>query len=236
MAIKPVDNETFYREVDEELRRDQMAGFWKRYGRWVIVGILLFLAALAGLLYWQQQKREKAGEQGETLVAAFEDARTGRTKEATAKLDAIAEDGPSGYRAAALVTKADLASQAGNDAAAIAAFRQISADQDLPEPYRNLALIRQTTLEYDTLAPATVIARLGELAKPGNPWFGSAGELVAIAHLKAGKPNLAAPIFAAMAKDEKLPRSIRSRALQMAGSLGVDAGEGEGAARKEVTE
>ena len=47
--------------------------------------------------------------------------------------------------------------------------------------------------------------------------------MVAVAYLKEGKPELAAPIFAAMAKDEGVPGAIRSRALQMAGALGVDA-------------
>lgn len=234
MAIKPGNNESFYREVDEELRRDQMLGFWKRYGRWVVAGIVLFLAAIAGFLYWQQQKQVKAGEQGEQLIAAFEEAQARKTKEATAKLDPLIESGTPGYRAAALVTKADMAVEAGDDAGAIAAFGRIAADDALPEPYRNLALIRQTTLEYDRLPPAQVIQRLGGFAKPGNPWFGSAGELVAIAHLRQNKPGLAAPIFAAMAKDQKVPASVRSRALQMAGSLGVDATQG--VAEKEVTE
>ena len=55
----------------------------------------------------------------------------------------------------------------------------------------------------------------------GNPWFGSAGEMVAIAQLKLNRPQQAARLFADMAKDESVPESIRSRAEQMAGSLGV---------------
>ena len=48
MAIKPQGNETFYREVDEELRKEQLSSFWKRYGLAVIGAALLFLAGLAG--------------------------------------------------------------------------------------------------------------------------------------------------------------------------------------------
>jgi hypothetical protein len=80
-----------------------------------------------------------------------------------------------------------------------------------------------TALEYDRLAPAAVIARLKPYTVAGNPWFGSAGEMSAIAHMKLNQPRDAARIFAAMAKDQKVPESIRSRAVQMAGSLGVDA-------------
>jgi hypothetical protein len=42
----------------------------------------------------------------------------------------------------------------------------------LPEAYRNLGLIRATALEFDTIKPEEVIARLEPLTRPGNPWFG----------------------------------------------------------------
>ena len=223
MAIKPVDNETFYREVDEELRREQLTGTWKRYGKWIVAAVLLFLAALAGFLYWQQQKELRAGEHGEQLTALFEDIQAGKTKGAEGKLDALAKESGPGYRAAALLTKADLAVTQGNEAAALATFRQVAEDDDVAAPWRELALIRQTAIEFDKIPPATVIQRLQPLAQAGNPWFGSAGEMVAVAHLKQQRPQQAAGIFAAMAKDENIPESIRSRALQMAGALGVDA-------------
>jgi hypothetical protein len=68
-----------------------------------------------------------------------------------------------------------------------------------------------------------VIARLEPLAKPGNPWFGSAGELTAMAMLKQGRKADAGRLFAAVAADKQVPESIRSRAVQIAGTLGVDA-------------
>jgi hypothetical protein len=61
------------------------------------------------------------------------------------------------------------------------------------------------------------------LAVPGNPWFGSAGEMVAIAYLEMDKADLAGPLFAQLAQDETVPPTIRSRALQMAGVQGIDA-------------
>ncbi len=239
MAIKPVDNESFYREVDEELRREQLTSTWKRYGKWMIAAVVLFLAGLAGFLYWQQHKQDRAAQHAEQLTALFEDIQAGKTKGIEPKLDTLAKTSGPGYRAAALLTKADVAVMQGNDAAAVATFGQVAADEDVAAPWRELALIRQTAIEFDKLPPATVIQRLQPLAVAGNPWFGSAGEMVAVAHLKRQKPNEAARIFAAMAKDEGLPESIRSRALQMAGALGVDAvqqADGKAGARKEVTQ
>jgi hypothetical protein len=223
LAIKPRNDEAFFREVDEELRREQLSGFWKRYGWALIAGVVLLLAAIAGTIWWQENKRQKAGERSEQLIQIFKDIDAGKTQGVDARLDALAKEGSPGHRAAALLTKADLAIQSGNQAAAVAGFKTVAADEDLPEPYRNLALIRQTALEYDRLPPQEVISRLQPLAQPGNPWFGSAGEMVAGAHLKQNQPQRAAPIFAAIAKDQTVPESLRSRAMQMAGTLGVDA-------------
>jgi hypothetical protein len=223
LAIKPVDNETFYREVDEELRREQLSGWWKRYGRMVIAGAIVFLVALGGAIWWHEQKLEQAGGRGERLVQIFKDIQAGRTRDIDTRLDALAKEGSPGYRAAALLTKADVAIQSGNEAAAIAGFKAVAEDDDLPEPYRNLALIRQTALEFDKIAPAEVIRRLQPLAVSGNAWFGSAGEMVAAAYLKQNQPQRAAPVFAAIAKDETVPDTLRSRAVQMAGALGIDA-------------
>jgi len=73
------------------------------------------------------------------------------------------------------------------------------------------------------LPPQQIIDRLKPLATPGNPWFGSAGEMVGMAYLKQNKRNLAGPLFAAIAKDEDVPQTLRSRARQLAGLLGYDA-------------
>jgi hypothetical protein len=73
------------------------------------------------------------------------------------------------------------------------------------------------------MKPADVIARLDGLATPGNAWFGSAGELTAMAMLKLGRKDEAGRLFAAIAADANVPNTIRSRAVQIAGTLGVDA-------------
>jgi hypothetical protein len=223
LALRPVDNETFYREVDEELRRDQMLGMWRRYGKLAIAGVVLLLAALAAGIWWQGHRQQVASERGEQLLSAFDDIGVGKKAAAKGKLDAIANAGSPGYRAAALFTKADLAIEANDTRGAAAIFHQVAGDGDLPQPYRDLATIRMTALEIDSLQPQAAIDRLKPLAVAGGPFFGSAGEMVAISYLKLNKPQEAGRLFAAIAKDRKVPESIRSRAMQMAGSLGVDA-------------
>lgn len=223
LAITPQNNEAFLREVDEELRRDQAMQFWSRYGRWLIGAVVLGLAIFAGVLFWQNQQKKQAGEQGEQFATVFEKLGTGDEKGAAAPLAEIAGSGIGGYRSLARFTQADVLLQKNDLKGAAAKFAEVANDSSAAKPFRDLALVRQTYAEYDTLKPQTVIDRLKPLAVKGEPWFGSAGELVAIAYLQLRRNQEAGALFGEIAKDEKAPESLRQRAVQMAGVLGVDA-------------
>ena len=73
------------------------------------------------------------------------------------------------------------------------------------------------------MKPDEVIARLSPLAQPGKPFFGTAGEMTGMAMLAKGDRMGAGRLFAQIAGDKQVPQTIRSRAVQFAGSLGVDA-------------
>ncbi|HVF93293.1 MAG TPA: tetratricopeptide repeat protein [Sphingomonas sp.] len=223
MALTPNSNEAFLREVDEELRRDQLATFWERWGRWVIVGVVVGLAVFGAYLYWQHRTEQAAGVQGERLQAAFDSLGANNPTAAAGPLAELAASDRDGYRALAKFTQADILLQKNDFKGAAAKLAEVSADETLAKPFRDLALVRQTTAEYDGLKPQAVIERLRPLAVPGNPWFGSAGELVAMAHLRMNRRDLAGAMFGQMARNDDVPDSIRQRAVQMAGVLGVDA-------------
>lgn len=222
MALTPQNSEAFMREVDEAVRQDQLLTFWQRFGRWVVAAVVIGLLTFGGWLYWQHYSKTQAEAVSEDMDKVIAAAVGGGTPDAK-QLDALTQADQPGFRAGALLIKAGDASRKGDSKSAIAAYKAMAADSALDQPYRDLALIRQTSLEFETLQPQQVVDRLKPLAVEGAPWFGSAGELVAIAYMKMRKPDLAGPLFAAMAKDQSVPQSIRSRARQMAGLLGVDA-------------
>ena len=222
MALTPQSNEAFLREVDDAVRQDQLVGFWKTYGRWVAGLVMLGLALFAGWLYWNHHSAAKSGKVAEEMQGVLQSVAGGGTPDAK-KLDALTQASQPGYRASALMAKAALAIRNKDVKGATAIFKGMAADDSLAKPYRDLGLIRQTTLEFDSLKPEEIIARMKPFAAAGDPWFGSAGEMTAIAYMKMRKPDLAGPLFAALAKDAQVPESVRSRARQMAGLLGVDA-------------
>lgn len=222
MALTPQNNDAFVREVDEELRREQLTGFWKKYGRVLAVLVIAGLLAFGGYLWWQHQQAEKAGVEGEQLAEALDKLARNDPDGAKAGLEKLTTSDAPGYRAAAKLAIAAIAMQKDDLKASAAGFKAVADDSTLGQPYRDLALVRQTAASFDSLPPDTVIAQLKPLAVPGNPWFGSAGEMVAIAHLNAGRPQEAGRLFAAIGNDTGVPQTIRSRAVQMASILGID--------------
>ena len=223
MAQPPDISDTFVREVDENLRRDQLRDFFEAYGAWLIAALVVFLAASGGFIWWKQHQVQRHQEQVEKLAQIFKDAGSGNVSQVPQQLDELQKSGSKAVRAEAQFVRAALALQQSDPKTAIATYKAIAGDKGLPQAYRNAALIRETTLEFDQLQPQQVIARLQPLAKPGEPWFGTAGEMTALAMIKQGRRQEAGQLFAAIARDNGVPETIRTRALQVAGSLGVDA-------------
>jgi len=224
LALTPdTPNEAFLREVDENLRRDQAADFAKKYGKWLIAAVVLFLSGVGGWLYWQNRQQQQTAAQSEELMGVYADIATGRTRQAQIRLAPLKESGNDVVKALALLTEAAMAIERNDRNAALANYRAISEDRGMPESYRDLSLIRATALEYDSIKPEEVIARLEPLTKPGNPWFGTAGEMTAMAYLKQGQKEKAGRLFAAIAADPQVPETLRNRAVQVAATLGVEA-------------
>lgn len=222
MALTPKTDEAFLREVDEELRRDQMARIWRRYGLLLLALVVIGLAAFGGWLWWKAEREKAAGIAGEQLVAAFTALSEARPAEADAKLKPLAEGDHAGYRALAQLTLAARKLESGDAKAASAAYMEVASDTSVAQPLRDVALIRATAASYDTLPPKTVIDRLAPLAAPGSAWYGTAGEMTAIAWMKLNQPQKAAAIFGQIAKDNQVPASLRARAVRISGAL--DAG------------
>lgn len=226
MALPPsgTTDEAFVREVDEEYRRDRMLSIWRGYGRWIIAGVVVALLALAAYLYWGHHSDRKAGVQGEQFDAALRLVEENQPDKALPEFDKLAKEAGEGYGGLALITQGNLLLQKGDNKGAAAKFAEVAGNSRYPQPYRDLALLRQTSTEYDTLKPEQVIERLKGLAVSTSPWFGTAGEMVAASYLKQGKRADAGKLYGQIAQGgDNVPETIRQRAVTLAGVLGVDA-------------
>ncbi|MCB5424032.1 tetratricopeptide repeat protein [Altererythrobacter sp. CC-YST694] len=215
--------EVLLREVDDALRQDQLATFGRKYGKQLAGVVIGGLALFGGWLLWTEFSDGNHEEVSEELVKSLDQLDAGNFDTAAKQLEKLEKDGGDGAAAIARLLRASVAQRDNKNVEAARLYGEIANDSDVPEPYRNLALIRQVSINYAKMKPADVVEKLKPLAKPGTPYFGSAGELVGAAYLDMGKTDLAGPLFGQIAKDEDVPDSLRSRARQLAGMMGVDA-------------
>src|SRR3546814_1858369 len=109
---------------------------------------------------WRHIEQGNRGEQAEALVAALGKANTSQPRAATAALDKIIAEGNGAYRSAALIQQANMKAQPGDMKAAAALMAKVAGDTSVDRSLRDLALVRQTAFDSDTLKPAAVIARM----------------------------------------------------------------------------
>ena len=223
MARTPQNEEAFFREVDEEVRREQTAKLARRYGVIVVVVIVLALAAFGGTLWWRAHQAAVAGERGDQFMAAMSSLSSGKDDDARKQLAALVGTDAKGYAPLARMLQADMLIRERKDKEGADAFLKLSQDGAVPQPLRDVALVRATVLQFDTLPPQQVVDRMKPLAQTGNPWFGSAGEMTGLAYLKLNQPQKAGAMFVAMTKDKSVPASLRSRVAQLAADLGYEA-------------
>lgn len=218
MALTPYQTDALLREVDDAVRQDDLASFWSRYGRAVAAAVVLALAAYGGWLLWQNHQTNVAQANSEEFAKLLKSAEAAKLDQPL--YDKIIAEGGAGYKGQAEMLKAALAAGKNDTKGAIAAYDAVIADPDALPPVKDAATMRKVALAFDSMPPDQVIATLKPLAVPENSWFGSAGELTAIAHLKAGRRDQAAALFGNLARDTQVPETIRLRAGQMASMLG----------------
>ncbi len=237
LATKPPENSAALQEIDDAVRAEQLSRFAKRFGPWIAGLVVGALLAGGAWLMWQNQQtkaREADGEAwaalSDKLVAAAPSApgQPATVPDALAKevaAFAASADRTPAYRAVAAIAQANQLVAAGDRPGAAAALAKLAGDVTLDKSLRDLALIRQTMLDFDAKPPATIAARMQPIADqrdPASPWAASATELAALAHYSAGEYDKAAALFARIPKVARVSDTLKSRAGQMAGMLGLD--------------
>ena len=204
-----MSDESLFREVDEEVRQEQLKKLWDRYGNYVIalcLGIVIAVAALKGWQYWELRQSEAAAASYANALKLIEE---NKRTEADAALKSISHAGFA--RIAKLRRAADLAIEGKSDEA-IALYDELAADSGADPAARDLARIRAGYLLADKLAPAELIKRLGALDNDASEWRGAAREIFALSAYRTGDYSMADRYANAILADGSLPVSLRQRA------------------------
>lgn len=206
----------FFREVEEEVRRDRVIKFWGKY-QYVIIALIIL--AIAGTAAWRILKNSRDAA-AERAGARFEEAvtlsREGKSAEAEAALQALAEDGPKGYAELARLRAADELVKRDPEAA-IKAYDALIADMATDQEFRDTARLRAAYLRIDREDPKVFEYHHASYASGTFAYKNSMRELLALAALKRGDYEAAGHWLDGIIADQYAPNSLRTRAGALIG-------------------
>lgn len=216
--------DSFIEEVTEEVRRDRVFAFIRRYG-WIAVLAILILVGGAAWSEWRKaQERQASQALGDSILAALQ------MDEQSARADALANISAPNAGSQAMLDLLAAAELAPNDPAA--ASERLIALADNPEAevvYRQIATLKVLALPDAALSADDRRNRAEGLALAGGITRLLAEEQLALLDVEAGQTEAALERLHAIVADASVTAGLRLRATQMIVALGGDFPELSGA-------
>jgi hypothetical protein len=207
-----------FKEIDEELRRENFAKLWNRYGYYVIAFLVAVVIVTGVTVAWRQYQAQQLASEGERYQVALDLLHQNKIQEASAAFAALAQT--SAQRAVlARFEAAAILARGGDAPGAVARYEAIAADASVDPPFRDLATILAAQHGLSRGDPKQIVARLEPMATAAGPWHPSALELTALAQLKAGDKKAARATYQRLADDLSAPQGMRTRAAEMTAAL-----------------
>ncbi|RKQ73640.1 tetratricopeptide repeat protein [Oceanibaculum indicum] len=207
-----------FREIDEELRQDNLKRVWSRYRYLIVGGVAALLLGTAGYVGWKEYQSRQQAEAAQSYAAAV--ALVGEQNDQAAdRFAALAQSGGSGYAALARLEQAGLLWQQEKRAEAIASLDALAGDASAPQSLRDLALVLGGQRRLEAGEAAAVKAHLATLVEGTSPWRHLARELTALAAESQGNRAEARALLRQVTDDLEAPQAARARAAELLQAL-----------------
>jgi len=205
--------ESFINEVTEEVRRDKLFGYFRRYGWIGIVAVLMIVGAAAYREYQLAAKQAEYEAFGNAVLDALDQ------DDAAVRSTALAAVQAPGQRQA-LLNLLQSTDPETDKAATLAALTAVADDATLPASYRDLAVLRRVIVAGTDLPAADRRALLDPIAAPGRPYRPLALEQLALLSVETGETAAAITALEALRQDQEATPGLRRRVEQVIVALG----------------
>lgn len=213
------DSDSLLREVDEELRREQLQKMWERYNGLILGVAALIVVGVGGYKFLEHRRIATAQATGAEFTKALELSEASKTDDARAAFDKIATSGTAGYATLAKLNIAGAQLKAGKTEEAIASYQAIASDSSADSLLKNFAQLQIATLKVGEGDFTEQKNRLSALAADDSPFKVTARELLGLSAYKAGKMADARSYLEPLLIDPKASRAIQERVKIVMGEI-----------------
>jgi hypothetical protein len=207
-------NESFFDEVTEEVRRDRLFALFRRWA-WLAVLVVVVVVGVAAWNEWRKARATTAAPAlGDAIVAALAEPDPAAR---AAALDAVE---PGGAGRALVDQLAAAMAVEGEDVDTAASALEAGAALNDAARWRDLAALKLVLVEAGALPPEERISRLEPLTAAGAPYRLLALEQSAYARVEMGETEAALAVLRDILADGDVTEGLRLRASQMIVALG----------------
>lgn len=202
-----------FREIEEDVRRDELEKLWKRYGDYVIAGAAALVIGVAAYKLWQFYETKQALKASNSYIAAMQLSEGANNAEAALAFGQIVKSAPGGYAVTAKLAQADTLAVSGKPNDAVALYKTI-ADKDKNE-LGAVARIRAAWVQADSASCGDQQTLLAPIDGPSSSWRFMAREILAYCDFRDGRMKQAEGEFDGLTHQSDAPTMLRQRAAAM---------------------
>ena len=204
-------NDSLLREVEDELRQDQLKKLWDAYGTYIIGAAVAFVVSVG--IYQQVASSKIAAAQaaGARYEAARSLAVENKPTESAAACAEIAKSGPAGYATLARLQSASVAVKADKAADAVVAYDAVANDSAADAVSRDFARMQAAALRLGVADWTEMQNRLNVVTDERNAFRANARELLGLAAQKVGNVDDARKLFLQVIGDGKASQALKDR-------------------------
>jgi hypothetical protein len=213
------NDDSLLREVQEEIRREQMEKIWKQYGVLILGAALLIVLGVAGYQLLEARRISASQTAGADFAAAETLADDKKKDDAEKAFKAIADEGPAGYAALAKLHIASAEAKDGKTADAVATYDALAKQPGADDLLKNFAELQAASLRMADADYTEIQNRLTPLAGDNAPFANTAREFLGIAAYKAKKFDEARKYLEPLLIDPNASEDIQERVKIVLGEI-----------------
>lgn len=204
-------NESFLREVKEELDRERLEAFWKKHGALIVAAAAVTVLLVAGFQIWNSMRLRAAQQAGAEYEVALEEAIDGKLDAAAGGFLQLSKTAPGGYAPLAQLQFAATLVEQGKKEEAVKEFEALSKHDGADDLIRGFASLQAAAIRLGNADFREMQNRLDPLIKEGGAWRLNALELLGMAAMHAGNTDKARETFEMILSDANAPPALQQR-------------------------
>jgi len=204
--------DAFIMEVDEEVKNDNLREFFKKYGLFITLFVVLILSATVSFETIKNWRDNQFRTKTDAYLAANSAA---GSEEMLTALEKIAAGNNGIYSELARLQMTDILFEQGKNDDAFKMLEVLSSNDELNPRVKNLAAVKLAARKVDTADFEEIEALLNPVISADDSWSPVAREYMALSAIKSGNVEKARELYQQILQDGRVSEEFRARVQDM---------------------